>query len=354
MGAQQSSSSPGTTHTQHTTGSWYISQKLCVNTPRKETEKKIIIHEWILLLLFFIEDLRGKHDRTPMYYSRGEEKKIVIPFFFFFFFFYGSGWVGDMCVQDTRQRWLRWGIAHQRSRRRERRGNSLRRRRFFPFLKTSSSLPFCAAQRAEGWPRPFTRGPMASDGLPRPTTGSARNLVRIGGWLPFGRWRRRRRREEDDDDDFSILFSFYFSISSLFFFLFGSIHERKSLPISTTIHGREKKKKKETRDGRNDKKSAKGGKCKSTCRHNLRESICLYRVPVPHLLIMEREIEMGFLFPDDNWERGKKTTAAGMSNIIWWKINFKFHHFNCHILGINGIGCCRHSRSLSLSLCVCV
>lgn len=44
-----------------------------------------------------------------------------------------------MCVQDTRQRWLRWGIAHQRSRRRERRGNSLRRRRFFPFLKTSSS-----------------------------------------------------------------------------------------------------------------------------------------------------------------------------------------------------------------------
>lgn len=149
-------------------------------------------------------------------------------------------------------------------------------------------------------------------------------------------------------------FIFPYLLSSFSCLVLFTRESRSRYRRQYTAGKRKRKRKRRRETGRNDKKSAKGGKCKSTCRHNLHESICLYRVPVPHLLIMEREIEMGFLFPDDNWERGKKTTAAGMSNIIWWKINFKFHHFNCHILGINGIGCCRHSRSLSLSLCVCL
>jgi hypothetical protein len=49
---------------------------------------------------------------------------------------------------------------------------------------------------------------------------------------------------------FLFFFPFIFSISFLFFFLFGSIHERKSLPISTTIHGREKEKKKKKKKRR--------------------------------------------------------------------------------------------------------
>jgi hypothetical protein len=112
---------------------------------------------------------------------------------------------------------------------------------------------------------------------------------------------------------FLFFFSFYFfHIFSLLFLVRFYSREKVAPDIDDNTRpgkGKEKEEeKKETRDGRNDKKSAKGGKCKSTCRHNLRESICLYRVP--HLLIMERQIEMGFLSPF-LFERGKKPPPPG-------------------------------------------
>ena len=127
--------------------------------------------------------------------------------------------------------------------------------------------------------RPFTRGrwhPIGSRGQrPAPlkiSSGLADFLSSDGG---------KEEKEGKKRTFFIFLFLFFFFPISSSCILFGSIHE-KSLPISTTIHVENGKK-------GEDKKSAKGGKCKSTCRHNLRESICLYR---SHLLLMGREIEM--------------------------------------------------------------
>ena len=81
---------------------------------------------------------------------------------------------GDVCVQDTRQRWLRWGIAHQRSREGD---DGTHGEDFWKTCPPSRSV----LREEKPWlAPPIHVGPMASYWLPRPTTGSARNLVRIG------------------------------------------------------------------------------------------------------------------------------------------------------------------------------